>query len=64
MYMGNMMNVIDKDNMQISTLGIKTILYLAPKKFEHLEELPGMTVYHHEVSEPNKPELNIDLIME
>jgi len=32
-----MMNVIDKNLKQLKLLGIKTIIYFTPEKFEHLE---------------------------
>ena len=47
--MGNMMNVIDSGLVQLGKLGIKTIAYFAPKKFEHLEEKHNCL--HFEVSE-------------
>ncbi len=62
--MGNMMNVLDKGNEQLKLLGIKTIVYLAPNKFEHLETGEIFKCHHIEVKEHEKPDLDIDLIAE
>ena len=56
--MGNMMNVMDKHDTQLRMLGIKTIIYLSPSKFEHLEESKEFQTYHYEVKEPEKPEID------
>lgn len=64
LFMGNMMNVLDKGNEQLKLLGIKTIVYLAPNKFEHLETSETFKCYHFEVKEHEKPDFDIDLIAE
>lgn len=58
--MGNMMNTLDKNNCQINWLGIKTIVYLTPGKFEHLEENPEYKCFHFETKEPEKPLIELD----
>lgn len=60
--MGNMMNVLDKRNEQLSSLGIKTIVYFSPNKFEHLETNTDFTCFHYEVKEHEKPDIDFDII--
>jgi len=62
--MGNMMNVMDKNNEQLRLLGIKTIVYLSPNKFEHLEANQEFKCHHFEIKEHEKPDIDIDLIAE
>ena len=62
--MGNMTNVLDKDSFQIRTLGIKTIVYLSPQRFEHIDNMEGITSYFHQVKESEKPLIEIDQIVE
>ena len=62
--MGNMMNVIDKNNEQLSLLGIKKIVYLSPNKFEHLEVNQEFKCHHIELKEHEKPEIDIEMIAE
>eukprot|EP00347_Sterkiella_histriomuscorum_P023666 403333809 len=63
-YIGNMMNVIDKSNFQVSSLGFKTIIYISSQKFDHLHELPNMNVLHFEAHEPSKPQIDFDAIIQ
>ena len=62
--MGNMMNVLDKQNEQLRILGIKTIVYMAPNKFEHLETNEAFKCHHFEIKEQDKPDIDIDVIAE
>lgn len=62
--MGNMMNTLDKNNCQLNWLGIKTIVYLTPGKFDHLEENPNYKCFHFETKEHEKPIIEIDQISE
>lgn len=62
LYLGNMMNVIDKDQVQLELLGIKTIIYLSPGKFEHLEE--KFNCVHIQVNEKEHPDIDFDQISE
>ena len=64
LYMGNMMHVLDKQDQQMRLLGIKTIVYLSPNKFDHLEANELFKCYHYEVKEQDKPDLDIDVIAE
>ena len=45
-------------------LGIKTIVYLSPSKFEHLETNDVFKCHHFEIKEQEKPEIDIDIIAE
>lgn len=60
LFMGNMMNTLDKDNLQLSFLGIKTVVYFAPEKFEHLEA--KFSCHHVEAVERNKPDIDMDAL--
>lgn len=60
--MGNMMNVLDKNNNQLKWLGIKTIIYLSPNKFEHLESNQEFTCHYFEMKEHEKPLIDFDII--
>lgn len=44
-----MINVIDKGNLQLRLLGIKTIVYFTPEKFDYLES--SFNCIHYEVTE-------------
>ncbi|CDW84256.1 UNKNOWN [Stylonychia lemnae] len=62
-YIGNMMNTMDAGNLQISSLGFKTIIYLTPKRFEHIDNLQGVTTHYFELQEPSKPQVPFDEII-
>ena len=64
LFMGNMMNVLDKENEQLRLLGIKTIVYFSPDKFEHLETNEAFKCHHFEVKEHDKPDIDIDMVAE
>jgi len=48
----------------LKVLGIKTIVYFSPNKFEHLEENKDFKCHHFEVKEQDKPELDMDAATE
>lgn len=58
--MGNLMNVLDKENISLKLLGIKTIIYFTPNKFEHLETNPEFSCFHFEMKEHEKPLVDFD----
>lgn len=62
LFLGNMISILDKNNEQLRKLGIKTIVYLAPDKFEHLENNQDFTCHHFEVKEHEKPIFDIDVV--
>jgi hypothetical protein len=64
LFMGNMMNVLDKNNEQLRVLGIKTIVYFSPNKFEHLEENKEFECHHFEVKEQDKPVIDMEAAAE
>ncbi len=60
--MGNMMNVLDKQNEQLRVLGIKTIVYFSPNKFDHLEVNQEFQCHHFEVKEHERPTIDFDVV--
>ena len=62
LFMGNMINVLDRDGSQLAYLGIKTVVYFGPKKFEHLEANTGLTCHHVEANEVEKPDIDMDVL--
>ena len=57
------MNVIDSDQVQLKLLGIKSIIYFTPERFEHLESNPSYSCTHYQVKEPEHPQIDFDLIV-
>ena len=49
LFLGNMINVIDRGLHQIKLLGIKSVVYFAPDKFEYLEN--EFNCIHYAVTE-------------
>ena len=49
--MGNMINILDRNNESLKMLGIKTIVYLSPNKFDHLEDNQEFKCHHFEMKE-------------
>ena len=62
-YIGNMINVLDKNYGQLSKLSIKTVISMSPNKFEHLEEVKDIESFHFELNEPTKPDIHFDEII-
>ena len=62
LYLGNMMNVIGKDNSMLKGLGVTTVIQLTPDKFEHLDS--EFKCFHFGLKEAEKPEIEFDSIVE
>mmetsp|Transcript_33222 Transcript_33222/g.32322 ORF Transcript_33222/g.32322 Transcript_33222/m.32322 type:complete len:198 (+) Transcript_33222:384-977(+) len=60
LYLGTMMNVVDKKEVHLNLLGIKTIIYFTPGKFEELEG--KYNCIHHEVQQNERPLLDIETV--
>jgi len=56
-----MTNVMSKEYTQLKMLGIKTVVYFSPEKFDDLEA-NFETCIHHRVKETEKPLLDFDAL--
>ena len=62
LYLGNMMNIMNKDYFQLTMLKIKTIFYFAPEPFPDIDN--HFNCVHIQMKEQDRPLIDFDPVSE